>query len=136
MASVNFPSSLGGDNSTITDDDNATTGLLNGGATVRIVPMLAQMVAVCSYAVTYLGNAGASAIAAAASAASAATSVTQVNTLGAATGLQTTGSPVVVNASAPPVAKQIIIATSPTTATWQDAPKTTPDFLLINAGII
>jgi hypothetical protein len=49
--------------------------------------------------------------------------------------LDTTGSPVDISASAPPVAKQLLTATSPTTAVWMDAPKSTPDFLLINAGI-
>ena len=147
MASVTFPSSLGGDDSTITDDDNATTGLMNGGATIRLVPMISQLVAVCSWTVNYIStslttigasisSASSSAAAALASQIAAANSVTQVNTLGSATGLQTTGAAVMVNASAPPVEKQIIIATSPTTATWQDAPKTTPDFILINAGII
>jgi hypothetical protein len=55
---------------------------------------------------------------------------------GVATSLATTGSPVIINAATPPVEKQILIATSPTTATWQDPPKSTPDFILINAGII
>ena len=147
MASVTFPSSLGGDDSTITDDDNATTGLMNGGATIRLVPMISQLVAVCSWTVNYIStslttigasisSASNSAAAALASKISAENSVAQVNVLGSATGLQTTGAAVMVNASTPPVANQIMIATSATTATWQDAPKTTPDFLLINAGII
>jgi hypothetical protein len=55
---------------------------------------------------------------------------------GVATSLATSGSPVLVNSSSPPVAKQLLTATSATTATWQDAPKSMPDFLLINAGII
>lgn len=55
---------------------------------------------------------------------------------GIATALATSGSPVVVNSTTPPVAKQILTATSSTTATWQDSPKSMPDFLLINAGII
>ncbi len=50
--------------------------------------------------------------------------------------LQTTGASVNVGASAPPVAKQILIATDATHAIWQDPPKSTPDFILINAGII
>jgi hypothetical protein len=55
---------------------------------------------------------------------------------GVATSLATSGSPVIINAASPPAAKQILTATSPTTATWQDAPKSTPDFILINAGVI
>ena len=143
MASVTFSATVGGDGSTVTDDDSPSTGLGNGGSILRLVPMMAQVVAVASNVVSVAGgttqdviDAAASAAAALASQNAAAASVTQVNTLGAATGLQTTGASVSVNTSAPPVAKQILIATSPTTATWQDAPKTTPDFLLLNAGII
>jgi hypothetical protein len=143
MASVTFDTVVGGDGSTVTDDDSPSTGLGNGGSILRLVPMMAQVVAVANNVVSVAGgttqdviDAAASAAAALASKNAAAASVTQVNTLGAATGLQTTGAVVNVNLSAPPVANQIIIATSPTTATWQDAPKTTPDFLLINAGII
>jgi hypothetical protein len=55
---------------------------------------------------------------------------------GVATSLATSGSPVIINASTPPAAKQILTATSATTANWQDAPKSTPDFILINAGVI
>ncbi len=54
--SVTFPSAIGGDNSTVTDDDNATTGLANGGAIVRLVPMFSQMVAVCSWTVNYINT--------------------------------------------------------------------------------
>lgn len=46
MASVTFPTALGGDGSTVTDDANPTTGLANGGHRQRFVPALAQMVAV------------------------------------------------------------------------------------------
>lgn len=55
---------------------------------------------------------------------------------GVATSLATSGSPVTINASTPPVTKQILIATSSTTASWQDPPKSTPDFILFNAGVI
>lgn len=55
---------------------------------------------------------------------------------GVATSLATSGSPVIVNSASPPSARQLLTATSATTATWQDAPKSMPDFLLINAGII
>lgn len=60
MASVTFPTTLGGDGSTVTDDSSATTGLGNGGHRTRFVPALAQLVAVAQSAV----NAGNAAIAA------------------------------------------------------------------------
>ena len=135
MASVYFDPLAGGDGSTVTDDDNATTGLGNGGALIRLVPMFQQIVNVALFVVTkavLAVSSASTAVSAAATATSAANGITQ---LGSATGLQTTGAAVMLNTSAPPIANQIIIATSPTTATWQDAPKTTPDFLLINAGI-
>lgn len=53
MTSVTFPTSLGGDGSTVTDDANASTGLANGGHRLRFVPSLAQLVAVANYTVTY-----------------------------------------------------------------------------------
>lgn len=46
--SVTFPVSLGGDGSTVTDDDNATTGLGNGGHRTRFVPAMGQVVAVAN----------------------------------------------------------------------------------------
>jgi hypothetical protein len=46
--SVTFPTSLGGDGSTVTDDDNATTGLGNGGHRTRFVPAMGQVVAVAN----------------------------------------------------------------------------------------
>lgn len=56
MASVNFPPSLGGDNSTVTDDSNPTTGLANGGHRLRFVPALAQMVACMQYVMGQLAS--------------------------------------------------------------------------------
>lgn len=44
--SVTFPPKLGGDGSTVTDDDNATTGLGNGGHRTRFVPAMGQIVAI------------------------------------------------------------------------------------------
>jgi hypothetical protein len=44
MSSVTFSTTVGGDGSTVTDDDNATTGLGNGGALIRLVPMMQQVV--------------------------------------------------------------------------------------------
>jgi hypothetical protein len=51
MASVTFLSSVGGDNSVVTDDNNPTTGLGNDGHRVRLVPALAQVVAVAGHVV-------------------------------------------------------------------------------------
>lgn len=44
MSSVTFPTDLGGDGSTVTDDNNPTTGLDDGGHVARFVPALAQTV--------------------------------------------------------------------------------------------
>jgi hypothetical protein len=49
--SVTFSTSVGGDGSTVTDDDNPTTGLDNDGHVERFVPALAQVVAVASFVV-------------------------------------------------------------------------------------
>lgn len=55
MASVTFPTSLGGDGSTVTDDNDPTTGLANGGHRDRFVPALEQVVAMASTAVEKAG---------------------------------------------------------------------------------
>lgn len=52
MASVTFPSSLGGDDSTVTDDANSSTGLANGGHRLRFVPSLSQVIACMNGALT------------------------------------------------------------------------------------
>lgn len=61
MSSVTFSTSVGGDGSTVTDDNNATTGLKEGGWKTRFVPALTQEVAVANYvvnaALTVLGGA-------------------------------------------------------------------------------
>lgn len=94
MASVTFPSSVGGDNSTYTDDNHATTGLAGYGYVTRLVPMFAQVVAVANYIVgrataaatsatqasTKAGEAATSATAASTSASSAASSATAAST--------------------------------------------------------
>ena len=80
MASVTFLSSVGGDNSTVTDDSNGTTGLANGGHRLRFVPALAQIVAVASFIVTQATNAAASASSASSSASSASTSASNAST--------------------------------------------------------
>lgn len=71
MASVTFSSSVGGDNSTVTDDANAATGLANYGYATRLVPALSNLVNVAAYTVGQAGAAASSASAAAASASSA-----------------------------------------------------------------
>ena len=76
MSSVTFSTSVGGDGSTVTDDDNATTGLGNGGALIRLVPMMQQVVNVAAHVVSVSGGAGDDAASAAASAVAAASSAT------------------------------------------------------------
>ena len=61
MASVTFLGSVGGDGSTVTDDNDTITGLGNGGHRTRFVPALYQMVAVASTVVTKATEAAASA---------------------------------------------------------------------------
>jgi len=61
MSSVTFSTAVGGDGSTVTDDNNATTGLRDGGWKTRFVPCFTQQVAVANYvvntALTVLGGA-------------------------------------------------------------------------------
>lgn len=57
MASVTFPTTIGGDGSTVTDDSNASTGLGGGGHRTRFVPALAQLVAVANFMVNLLTSA-------------------------------------------------------------------------------
>ncbi len=61
MSSVTFSTSVGGDGSTVTDDNDATTGLKEGGWKTRFVPALTQEVAVADFvvnaALTVLGGA-------------------------------------------------------------------------------
>lgn len=46
MSSVTFSTAIGGDGSTVTDDDNASTGLRNGGWRTRFIPCFTQQVAI------------------------------------------------------------------------------------------
>jgi len=55
MSSVTFDVAVGGDGSTVTDDNNATTGLREGGWKTRFVPCFTQQVAVANYIVTKAG---------------------------------------------------------------------------------
>jgi hypothetical protein len=52
MSSVTFSTGVGGDGSTVTDDNNATTGLREGGWKTRFVPCFTQQVAVANYVVS------------------------------------------------------------------------------------
>jgi hypothetical protein len=74
MSSVTFDVAVGGDGSTVTDDNNATTGLREGGWKTRFVPCFTQQVAVANYIVTKAGEAATSATAASSSATAAAAS--------------------------------------------------------------
>lgn len=55
--SVTFSTTAGGDGSTVTDDNNTSTGLGNGGHRTRFVPCLSQTVAVAATAVAAAANA-------------------------------------------------------------------------------
>jgi hypothetical protein len=68
---VTFPSAVGGDGSTVTDDSSATTGLANGGFRVRLLPMFTQIIAIANWILGAATAAGASATSAAASASAA-----------------------------------------------------------------
>lgn len=71
MASVTFHASVGGDDSTVSDDTSPTTGLKRGGHRTRFVPALAQIVAVAQFVVTKAVEAASSASTASAAAAAA-----------------------------------------------------------------
>lgn len=70
--SVTFDVAVGGDGSTVTDDNNATTGLRDGGWRTRFVPCFTNQVSIANYVVTQANAASASATAAGSSATSAA----------------------------------------------------------------
>jgi hypothetical protein len=80
MSSVTFSTTVGGDGSTVTDDDDATTGLRNGGWRTRFVPALSQEVAVAANAVASATAALSSKNAAAASASTATTQASNAST--------------------------------------------------------
>lgn len=79
MSSVTFSTTVGGDGSTVTDDDDAITGLRNGGWRTRFVPALSQEVAVAANAVASATAALSSKNAAAASASTATTQATNAS---------------------------------------------------------
>ena len=72
--SVTFDVAVGGDGSTVTDDDNTTTGLRNGGWRTRFVPCFTNQVSIANFVVTKANAANTSATNAAASATAAAAS--------------------------------------------------------------
>jgi hypothetical protein len=78
--SVTFSTGIGGDGSTVTDDDNATTGLRDGGWRTRFVPCFTNQVSIANYVVTQANAASASATAAGSSATSASTSASTATT--------------------------------------------------------
>jgi hypothetical protein len=93
MTSVTFPSAVGGDGSTVSDDSSATTGLGNGGFRTRLIPAFTNVVNIAQNTVTQATNAATSATNAAASAATAAsapgTNATSTTSLTIGTGSQT-----------------------------------------------
>lgn len=90
MASVTFPSAIGGDDSTVTDDSNVSTGLANGGHRTRFIPSLSQFVTCAQFVLTAVQTALASAQAAANSALNApATNATSTTSLAIGTGSKT-----------------------------------------------
>ncbi|MEW9586238.1 hypothetical protein [Paraburkholderia sp. DGU8] len=52
---VTFPTNVGGDGSTVTDDSSATTGLANGGFRTRLLPMFTNIINIANW---ILGQAG------------------------------------------------------------------------------
>ena len=105
MSSVTFSTTVGGDGSTVTDDDNATTGLRNGGWRTRFVPALTQEVAVAA-------NAVASATSALASKNSAASSSTAASSSASTAATQATNSANSATASASSATASASSATS------------------------
>lgn len=92
MAGVTFDEEVGGDGSTVTDDDNAVTGLRKSGYLVRFAPALQQFVAIAlwtkNYIVASLATMAGYLADATAQAAAAAASVASINV--AFTGTSTT----------------------------------------------
>jgi hypothetical protein len=62
MSSVTFSTGVGGDGSTVTDDNNATTGLREGGWKTRFVPCFTNQVSIANFIVTKANAAAQSAI--------------------------------------------------------------------------
>jgi hypothetical protein len=78
--SVTFSTAIGGDGSTVTDDDNATTGLRDGGWRTRFVPCFTNQVSIANYVVTQAGIATTQATNASTSASTASTQATNAAT--------------------------------------------------------
>lgn len=159
MASVTFDTAVGGDGSTVTDNDDPSTGLGNGGALLRLVPAFANVVNVAETVV----NAAASIVGATTTNATSTTSL--VIGTGSKTFTTQSGKAFVVgqfiiaaNTTTPSnymigqitsystttlILNVVKIGGSGTIANWTISvtgePFTgnaAPDFLLINAGII
>ncbi|MEW9586618.1 hypothetical protein [Paraburkholderia sp. DGU8] len=90
---VTFPTNVGGDGSTVTDDSNPTTGLANGGFRTRLLPMFTNIINIANWVLGCASSASISASNAAASAATAVnapgTSATSTTSLTIGTGAQT-----------------------------------------------
>lgn len=78
MSSVTFSSSVGGNNSTVSDDADPNTGLANGGHRLRFVPALAQVVQVASFVVAQANAAAVSAASASGAPGTSATTSTSI----------------------------------------------------------
>src|SRR6476646_297408 len=78
MSSVTFSSSVGGNNSVVTDDADPNTGLANGGHRTRFVPALSQLVSVAGFTVNQAAAAAASAASAANAPGTSATTSTSI----------------------------------------------------------
>lgn len=75
---VHFDTAVGGDGSTVTDDDNASTGLANGGFRTRLLPMFTNVVNIALNALASATAAAASALTAVNAPGTSATSTTSV----------------------------------------------------------
>lgn len=63
MANVTFDPAVGGDGSVVSDDASPTTGLAAGGFRTRLVPALAQLVAIANFVKTKATEAAAAVVA-------------------------------------------------------------------------
>lgn len=79
MASVQFLTAVGGDNSVVSDDADGSTGLKKGGHRTRFVPALAQIVAIAQFVVAKATEAANFAAAALGGAGSTGTSTSNVS---------------------------------------------------------
>ncbi|MFL9899062.1 hypothetical protein PQR71_13010 [Paraburkholderia fungorum] len=85
---VTFPTNVGGDGSTVTDDSSATTGLANGGFRTRLLPMFTNIINIANW---ILGQTNAASTSASNAANSAATAVNAPGTSATSTTSLTIG---------------------------------------------